>query len=184
MIDADGDGVPSPGDTLRYTNVITNDGNGTALGVTFSDNPDSHTALLVGSVTTTQGNVLKGNSMGDESVEVFLGDMGGHSQATVIFDAIIDNPLNVRRIANQATVEGSDFPVTKSDDPNTPQLNDPTVTQLNVPMTVGGIVIFPVDSPDSSSPPYAFINGCVIVGLVISGLGWRIVRRQWFRRCN
>jgi len=39
QVDADGNGVPSPGDTLRYTTTIINSGNSAATGVTFNDIP-------------------------------------------------------------------------------------------------------------------------------------------------
>ena len=53
--DNDFDGVPSPGDRLDYHVVIVNAGNAAATGVVFDDAPDPNTALVTGSVTTTQG---------------------------------------------------------------------------------------------------------------------------------
>lgn len=43
--DADGSGGPTPGDTIRYTVVITNSGDTDAAGVIFSDTPDPNTTL-------------------------------------------------------------------------------------------------------------------------------------------
>jgi uncharacterized repeat protein (TIGR01451 family) len=42
-LDADGNGMVSPGDTLRYTVVINNNGDGAALDVVFSDTVDANT---------------------------------------------------------------------------------------------------------------------------------------------
>jgi uncharacterized repeat protein (TIGR01451 family) len=55
--DADGSGGYTPGDTILYTIVITNNGNLDATDITFSDTPDANTTLVVGSVTTSQGSV-------------------------------------------------------------------------------------------------------------------------------
>ncbi len=43
--DADNSGGPTPGDTIRYTVVITNSGDTDASGVIFSDTPDPNTTL-------------------------------------------------------------------------------------------------------------------------------------------
>jgi uncharacterized repeat protein (TIGR01451 family) len=45
MGDADGDGLADPGDTLRYSVVVSNSGSSEALGVVFSDTLDANTAL-------------------------------------------------------------------------------------------------------------------------------------------
>lgn len=61
------------GDTLRYLVEITNSGKGVAPNsqITVVVNPD--TALLIGSVTTTQGTILAGETVGDTTVTVDLG---------------------------------------------------------------------------------------------------------------
>jgi uncharacterized repeat protein (TIGR01451 family) len=53
LVDNDGDGVADPGDTLRYTVVIRNDGDVDALGVVLSDTLDANTTLVPGSLTST-----------------------------------------------------------------------------------------------------------------------------------
>src|SRR5687768_14573958 len=45
VVDVDGDTLPDPGDTLRYTIVVTNNGSMDALGVVLSDTLDAHTTL-------------------------------------------------------------------------------------------------------------------------------------------
>ena len=62
VVDADGDGVPSPGDTLFYTVVVRNDGNAAAGRLQFTDALDPNTTLVVGSVQTSQGTVTTGNN--------------------------------------------------------------------------------------------------------------------------
>ncbi len=131
--DADGDGVPSAGDTLRYTVVITNTGAQTATDATFTDTPDANTTLEVGSVTSTQGIITTGNNAGDTSVAVNIGDIPPNVSVTVIFRVVINNPLpaGTLQVVNQGTATcppcNGDTP---TDDPDTPAVDDPTITPI------------------------------------------------------
>ncbi len=131
-IDADGDGVPSPGDTLEYTVTITNTGNIDLTGVTFSDTPDANTALVVGSVTTTQGTVTTGNTAGDASVGVDVGTVAVGGTATITFRVMIDSPLpvGVTQVSNQGTVTTNETPDEPTNDPDTLPDDDPTSTTV------------------------------------------------------
>src|SRR5262245_27229163 len=71
--DLDGDGGADPGDTLQYTISISNAAQGDFVNANFTDTPDANTALVAGSVTTTQGGVATGNGPGDTSVAVDTG---------------------------------------------------------------------------------------------------------------
>src|SRR5206468_1980478 len=98
---------PSPGDTLQYIITIVNSGNGAATSVSFADIPDSNTALVVGSVTTTGGTVTSGNTVGDTSVGVDVGTLpGGGASTTISFRMTINTPLpaGVTQVSNQGTV--------------------------------------------------------------------------------
>jgi len=138
VVDVDGDSQVDPGDTVRYTVTISNSGNDDAVGVVFNDTPDANTALVVGSVTTTQGSVTTGNSGGDSSVSVNLGTVIAFGSATITFDVTIDNPLpsGVTSVSNQGNVSGSNFTAAATDDPAEGGTSDPTVTQLSVPPDV------------------------------------------------
>ena len=132
-VDADQNGVPSPGDTIKYTIIIENNGNQDASGVTFSDTPDTNTTLIVGSVTTSQGTITSGNSVGDTSVGVNLGTItGNHHSATITFKVIVTSPLpsGVTEVCNQGIVSSSNFHIEPTDDPNTQIDDDPTCVQL------------------------------------------------------
>jgi uncharacterized repeat protein (TIGR01451 family) len=75
FVDADTNSLASPGDTLKYTISITNQGNLAATGVTFSDSPDLNTILLTGSVVVsgaTGYTITSGNSSSDTTVGVYL----------------------------------------------------------------------------------------------------------------
>jgi uncharacterized repeat protein (TIGR01451 family) len=148
--DADGNGVASPGDTIGYTAIITNVASTAATDVRFSDTPDINTnvtstaatnvhfsdtpdintRLVVGTVTTTQGSVLKGNLPGEDSVEVDLGDIPMGSNAVITFDVTINNPLWVSIITNQGLIEGTNILSTWSDDPTTSPSGDPTILPI------------------------------------------------------
>lgn len=131
--DVDSDGVPSPGDVIAYTVVTTNTGNQDATDVELTDTAPAYTSLVVGSVSTTQGSVLQGNTAGDTLVEVDIGTLsGGGGSATVEFSVAIDDvvPVGVDSVANQAFVGGSNFSPVPSDDPETPPPGDPTETHI------------------------------------------------------
>jgi len=131
--DADSNGVFSPGDTVLYTIVITNDGNLDADGVTFSDTPDTNTALVVGSVTTTQGSVTSGNVAGDTTVGVIVGTLAnGGGSVTITFKVTINSslPPGATQVSNQGTVSGTNITAEPTDDPNTGTDDDATISTL------------------------------------------------------
>jgi uncharacterized repeat protein (TIGR01451 family) len=145
LVDQDGDGAAEAGDTLAYEVVIRNDGIGAAAGVVFTDSPDPNTALVDGSVTTTQGAVVSGNTPGDATVEVDVGTIAASAMVTIAYRVTIDDPLapGIQQIVNQGSVEGDDFPPRPTDDPALPGAEDPTVmavataSPFEIP-TVGG----------------------------------------------
>ena len=140
LIDADGNGVPSPGDTLRYVITIVNNTSGAdAHDVVFTDTPDPNTALVPGSVQTTQGTVTSGNA-GIPPVTVNIGTISGLGVVVIVFDVTIDDPFppGVSQVANQGVVSGSNFTAELSDDPDDPGEGDPTITLISPPIPVGG----------------------------------------------
>ncbi len=130
LLDADANGVPSPGDTLRYAVELRNSGSAPLTGVRFSDSPDPRTTLVAGSVTTTQGTVTQGNAIGDRTVEVAIGDLLPGEQVQIGFDVTIMTPLpsGVTTLANQGLVTGNEFVSVPTDDPATQPTGDPTTT--------------------------------------------------------
>ena len=133
--DLDGNGLLSPGDTLRYTIVVSNTGNADALAVVLTDTPGTHSTLVAGTVTTTQGTVTQGNQAGATSVTVDLGTLVATTgQATVSFTIKLDSvfPVGVTTILNQATIRGSNFSDVLSDNPTTTPPGDPTVDVVAV----------------------------------------------------
>jgi len=137
--DLDGSGSLSPGDTLRYTILVTNTGSADALAVVLTDTPGANTTLVAGSVTTTQGTVTSGNQAGATSVTVDLGTLVATSgQATVSFTVKLDNPFpaGVTTVVNQAIVHGSNFTDVPSDNPRTLPNGDPTIDVVVVAVPI------------------------------------------------
>ena len=132
FVDAGGDGMPSPGDTLLYEITIVNSGDAGATGVTFSDIPDPNTTLVVGSVHTSQGTVTRGNTGGDVSVAVDVGTIPGGGSVDISFQVTINDPLpaGVTQVANQGLVSSNELPVEPTDDPDTLPDDDETVTPV------------------------------------------------------
>ncbi|HYR28970.1 MAG TPA: IPTL-CTERM sorting domain-containing protein, partial [Thermoanaerobaculia bacterium] len=157
LLDGDSDGLAEPGDTIRYTIVIANGGNGAATAVTLSDTPDANTALVAGSVTTTAGTVTSGNTPGDPSVAVNAGTLaGGGASVTIRFDVTIDDPLppSATTISNQGTVSGGNIPSIATDDPAAPSAADPTVTPVVLMplVTAAKTAALQVDADGNGSP--------------------------------
>jgi uncharacterized repeat protein (TIGR01451 family) len=132
--DVDGDTLAEPGDTIRYTIIITNSGTGNAGAIAFTDTPDGNTSLITGSVTTSTGTVTSGNSGGDTSVSVNVGTIGPATSATIVFDVLIDNPLppGTTVVSNQGNVSGTNFASLSTDDPAVGGGADPTVTPVTI----------------------------------------------------
>ena len=133
LADLDGDGVPSPGDQLRYSVTIANTGTSAATAVMFNDTPDGNTVLLNGSVTTSAGTVTIGNAPGDSSVAVNIGTLNGGSTVTVTFVVTIRNPLpaGITQVINQGVVSSSNYAAIATDDPDLPGNSDPTATPIS-----------------------------------------------------
>ncbi len=164
FIDADGNLVPSPGDTLKYLIVITNSGNGMAAGAVFTDTPDPNTSLLVGSVdvSTCPGcYVTSGNDPGDTMVAVTIGDLDPGATVQVSFMVTIGSD-GFTQVANQGTVAGTNFASVPTDDPDTPGPNDPTIT----PVTIGP----PVLTISKSGPAHALVDSMITYTGVLSNI--------------
>ena len=93
FIDADDNGVPSPGDTLLYQIIIINSGSGVATGVVFDDTVDPNTTLVNGTVQTSQGMVTSGNTPGDTRVAANVGTLPSGASVDISFRVTIDDPL-------------------------------------------------------------------------------------------
>ncbi len=125
VVDADADGLPSPGDTLEYTVTIRNTGNTPATGVTFDDPVPQRTTLVAGSISTTQGTVT-----GESPVAVEIGELAPGTPVEVRFRVRLDAafPPTISEVANQGTVDCAELESVLTDDPAAGGTADPTVT--------------------------------------------------------
>src|SRR6185436_6544608 len=126
-VDADGDGAPSPGDTLEYSVTLRNLGNTGATGVTFTDAIPAHTDLVAGSVLASAGTVQS-----ESPVQVAVGALSAGATVSVSFRVTVDNPIpgTVRTIINQGTLAGAGLQAVLTDDPDLPGAADPTATAI------------------------------------------------------
>jgi uncharacterized repeat protein (TIGR01451 family) len=126
------DGIAGEGDRIKYTIVIRNDGLTPTVNALFNDSPDVNSTLEVGSVTTTQGTIVRGNNTGDDDVSIEVGVIDPGDEVTIEFNANINSPLpdGVGSIKNQGFISGDNFATAQTDDPDTPNINDETVTTL------------------------------------------------------
>lgn len=124
--------VAGPGDTLRYTATITNSGNGAATAVVFAAGPVAQASLVAGTVTTTQGTVVTGNTAGDTQVAVDLSAVAPDAVVVVRFQVEIDDPLplEITEIVCQGLITGDNHPSLLTDDPDLPGPADPTLTAV------------------------------------------------------
>jgi uncharacterized repeat protein (TIGR01451 family) len=135
QVDHNGDGLVNAGDTVRYTAVVFNQGGADAPGTLFSTGVDPNSTLVVGSVTTTLGTVTSGNNPGDSSVGVDIGTLPADvGTFTVVFDVTVVDPLpeGVTQLSCQGLVDGDIIAIQVTDDPDTPELDDPTITPLQL----------------------------------------------------
>jgi len=130
-----GDNAVGAGDTLLYKVNIFNSGNTAATGVTFTDTPDTNTALVIGSVTTSQGIITVGNNPGDTDVSVNIDTILSQGSVTIKFLVSVNDPLpiDLERIANQGYASSNELPPEFTDDSDTPQEKDSTLTAIGVP---------------------------------------------------
>ena len=129
LLDADGDRLPDPGDRLRYTTRIVIE-DGTAEGLTYQVPQQPHLELVAGSVATS-GTVLRGNTSGDTTVEIDLGEVTSSTRFITYEVTISSVPAGVDEVSCQGTVSGENIPTVLTDDPTTQLVDDPTVTPLD-----------------------------------------------------
>ena len=138
-VDYDWDDRVDPGDVIRYTITLRNEGPLTDRNVRLEEILDRRTLLQKGSVTTSQGSVVSGNRFGDDRVIVDIGFvMGKSSEIIVTFDVkvVTPFPFDGREVKNQAVVTSDTFdnqkrPAVLSTDPMSLVLDYPTVTPID-----------------------------------------------------
>jgi uncharacterized repeat protein (TIGR01451 family) len=112
------------GDTLIYRITMNNLSTTTAQNVALNDTPDRKTRIVIGSVRTSRGTVLSGNTIGDTSIAVQIGSMAPTDQVVITYYVRVLSTAS-GTIVNQASITSDDGTI-RTDDPRTSQLNDST----------------------------------------------------------
>ena len=134
LADADNDNKVSSGDTLLYRLTISNSGNTNATDLLINDTPDPHSTLVAGSLRTDRGAIVTGSATNDTSVQVHLENgLAVGESVTLSFQVKVNKGITVGQLVNQASItakQGTTQITGVSDDPDTTQSNDATVTPL------------------------------------------------------
>lgn len=128
LLDADGDELADAEDILTYIALVESRGPADVRGVTLTLTLDPSTALVAGSVTTTQGEIV--GTRGDR-LEISLGDLPADTTVTVTFEADVGGiPPGSDHLSAQGTLGADNAAGTVTDDPDTPAPLDPTLTPV------------------------------------------------------
>ena len=127
----DGLADPAPGDTLRYTIEIPNDGPGQMSNVVITDLIDADVTMKAGTLLTSSGGtILDGSDAGDSTVSVRFDDIAGWETAFVSFEVTIGTPAD-EQLSNQGSMTFDEYPETwLSDDTTRPGDEDPVLTDV------------------------------------------------------
>ncbi|HEY0639430.1 MAG TPA: PKD domain-containing protein [Pseudonocardiaceae bacterium] len=124
VVDADGNGAVTAGDTIAYQVDVNSVGTRAVTGIDLDVPTPQGATLVAGSVQTTQGAIVPG-----DHVVVDLGQLGPLAQGVVRFRLRVDNPLSdgIGAISAQARLTADQLASQLSDDPATAEVGDPTV---------------------------------------------------------
>jgi uncharacterized repeat protein (TIGR01451 family) len=126
LVDADSNGLVSPGDTLRYTITIINTLPTVAYGILLVDNLPPQLEYVLGSLSLSHGSVLTHSPL-----QVYIDEMDPGATATIAFNLLV-RPSGQGNAINQAILYVGPL-VSYSDDPDTPAPGDATVTIIHWP---------------------------------------------------
>ena len=127
VVDADGNGVVSPGDTLAYSLGLSSVGTQQVTGIRITVPAPAGTTLVAGSVNASQGTVADG---GD--VDVAVGTLAPFQETTVGFRLKVASPLptGVTAITTSGTVTSDQLDPIRTDDPQKVTVGDGTTIPI------------------------------------------------------
>ncbi len=126
FFDTDNDGTISAGDSITYLITIKNSGKGVAHNVVFTDSIPQNTTYVAGSATTSKGEIVSTSPV----FKINIGTIAPNQSETIniSFKVIVTAAANY--VANQALLDSDESSGTGSDDPDTRDINDKTITKL------------------------------------------------------
>ncbi len=142
IVDIDGDNVVDPGDRIKYTIGIKNDGSDDATSVVFTDLIPTNTTYVAGSMkfdgtSLTDAADTDDGDFGVTTTNTVTIDVGTVSASgdthTICFEVDVDSPLaaTIVEVCNQGTFNGDDFSGQVTDDPDTGTADDATCTAID-----------------------------------------------------
>lgn len=124
--DEDNDGLITPGDLIDYTIAIKNSGGATAKNVAFTDTIPAHTSLVENSISTTKGTITSTTPV----INIQIGDVLPEELETVTITFQVRVVDSVSRIENQGFIDGDNIEEYPTDDPDSDDEDDKTVTEF------------------------------------------------------
>ena len=150
LVDLNGDRIVNPGDTVRYTVHLTNNGNGGANGVLYNQPAIANGSLLVDSIVAVPAAQSVTVNSGAITIDLgaVQGDNGtgnGSNEVTINFNVVVVNPLPPGQdfLKCQGSFTYDELPTTSApiltDDPAAVALQGNDI----IPVDVDGNVIRP-----------------------------------------
>jgi uncharacterized repeat protein (TIGR01451 family) len=132
LTDIDGNGVPSPGDTLRYEGAVSNGGLAAADDVVISVPVDPGGTLVAGTAWASAGTVTSGSLSTDTEVEITITSIAGQASATWRYDVSVGFLASlVGDMTTQGQLTLDTDPAGSTDDPRTEAAGDETVIPVS-----------------------------------------------------
>jgi len=145
VVDADGSGNLTPGDTVEWTIVLAN-GGPPVTNVVFTDSVPTNTTYVAGSLTTTKGTP----TVTLPALNVLVGPMAASEIETIKFRTTVDVTVTAGTVlSNQGSVDSDQTVPTPTDgDGNAGNGNQPTTILVNgVPaLSLTKLEAFPGDT--------------------------------------
>lgn len=154
-----GNNPAQPGDVLTYTLELENTGLAPATDVTVTDTPDAIGNFRVGTVTTSLGTVVVGNLPGDTSVQVDVPSIDAGETLVVNYQIQVplpypDGNTSPEELQNQARATSKELLPIDSDDPDTADIDDPTI----VPVEADPVMSIDKDDQVALTNPGALLS--------------------------
>jgi len=137
--DINENGVVDPGDTVRYTMLVTNFAPVPMTGIDYVDLLDPHVRFVDTSWSSTRGDATIGVINGAQALVATIGTLDPLESVIFSFDALVDGNLDgsIEELVGQGTVYPQTTSPIVTDDPTTALLQDATRT----PVGTGGEII-------------------------------------------
>jgi uncharacterized repeat protein (TIGR01451 family) len=164
--DLNGDGLVDPGDSLRYTMLVTNFAPVPMFGVDYVEIIDPHVRLIPGSWEVTKGNVTTRDFDGTEVLAYLLGLLDPDEVVIFSFEVRVADDLasGVNELVGQGVIYADTTSPIVTDNPDTMFLQDATRTRIGgvAPIILAGGGAS-AEEPAAQEPASDAIKGAKVV---------------------